>query len=184
MKRTFFIALFALMTLCGCTTDITNTYWRNDKTGEWMIGITDDNLIYDSKIWDIIYRSDTNGVYDIKARCGKETSTVSISKCNGNKRIITINGTETECSLIDDEYLPDYPETDTTPLANNNYAEGDSVTIKGWIMPEPSLVSWLREKRNNYAGAHSTFGAVQSPTGVWQGLALFLCSKVSACFKY
>ena len=154
MKRTFLIALFALMMLCGCTSGITDTYWRNDKTGEWMMGITDDNLIYDSKIWDIIYSSDTNGVYVIKARCEKETIAVSISKGNGDKHLITVNGMKTECSLIDDKYLPDYPEKDTTPLADNNYAEGDSVTITGWIRPEPSLLNWLREKRNNYAGAN------------------------------
>lgn len=154
MKRTFLIALFALMMLCGCTSGITDTYWRNDKTGEWMMGITDDNLIYDSKIWDIIYSSDTNGVYAIKARCGKKTIAVSISKGDGDKHLITVNGMKTECSLIDDKYLPDYPEKDTTPLADNNYAEGDSVTITGWIRPEPSLLNWLREKRNNYAGAN------------------------------
>ena len=154
MKRTFLIALFSLMMLCGCTSGITDTYWRNDKTGEWMMGITDDNLIYDSKIWDIIYSSDTNGVYAIKARCEKETIAVSISKGDGDKHLITINGMKTECSLIDDKYLPDFPEKDTTPLADNNYAEGDSVTITGWIRPEPSLLNWLREKRNNYAGAN------------------------------
>lgn len=142
------------MMLCGCTSGITDTYWRNDKTGEWMMGITGDNLIYDSKIWDIIYSSDTNGVYVIKARCEKETIAVSISKGNGDKHLITVNGMKTECSLIDDKYLPDYPEKDTTPLADNNYAEGDSVTITGWIRPEPSLLNWLREKRNNYAGAN------------------------------
>ena len=154
MKRTFLIALLALMMLCGCTSGITDTYWRNDKTGEWMMGITDDNLIYDSKIWDIIYSSDTNGVYAIKARCEKETIAVSISKGDGDKHLITVNGMKTECSLIDDKYLPDFPEKDTTPLADNNYAEGDSVTITGWIRPEPSLLNWLREKRNNYAGAN------------------------------
>ena len=154
MKRTFLIALLALMMLCGCTSGISDTYWRNDKTGEWMMCITDDNLIYDSKIWDIIYSSDTNGVYAIKARCGKETIAVSISKGDGDKHLITVNGMKTECSLIDDKYLPDYPEKDTTPLADNNYAEGDSVTITGWIRPEPSLLNWLREKRNNYAGAN------------------------------
>ena len=154
MKRTFLIALLALMMLCGCTSGISDTYWRNDKTGEWMMGITDDNLIYDSKICDIIYSSDTNGVFVIKARCEKETIAVSISKGNGDKHLITVNGMKTECSLIDDKYLPDYPEKDTTPLANNNYAEGDSVTITGWIRPEPSLLNWLREKRNNYAGVN------------------------------
>ncbi|MCR4592513.1 MAG: TlpA family protein disulfide reductase [Bacteroidaceae bacterium] len=153
MKRTFLIALLALVTLCACTTDITDTYWRNDKTGEWMMGITENKLVYDSQIWDITSKTEADDTYSIKARCGKETISVSIGKEINNKRIITVNGTETECSLIDDKYLPDYPEKDTTPLADNNYAEGDSVTITGWIRPEPSLLNWLK-KRINYAGAN------------------------------
>lgn len=159
MKRTFLIALFAALTLCACSTDSMNTYWRNNKTGEWVIGITENNVVYDSKVWDITSKSEADDAYTIEARCGQETISVNLGKENSDKRIITVNGTETECSLIDDQYLPDYPEKDTTPLANNNYAEGDSVTIKGWIMPELSFISWLREKRNNYAGAKGEVSA-------------------------
>ena len=153
MKKTFLIALFAALTFCACSTDSMNTYWRNNKTGEWVIGITENNVVYDSKVWDITSKSEADDAYTIEARCGQKTISVNLGKENSDKRIIIVNGTETECSLIDDQYLPDYPEKDTTPLANNNYAEGDSVTIKGWIMLEPSFTSWLREKRNNYAGA-------------------------------
>ena len=131
MKKTFFIALLAALTLCGCSLDITDTYWRNEKTGEWVMGITENNLVYDSKVWDITSKTEADDAYTIEARCGQETISVSLGKENADKRIITVNGTETECSLIDDEYLPDYPETDTIPLANNNYVEGDSVSITG-----------------------------------------------------
>lgn len=146
MKRTFFIALFALVSLCACSTDIMDTYWRNNKTGEWIIAITENKLVYDSQIWDITSKTEADDTYSIKARCGKETISVSIGKEINNKRLITVNGTKTECSPIDDEYLPDYPEKDTTPLANNNYAQGDSVTITGWIRPYPSSVNWVRSK--------------------------------------
>ena len=129
MKKTFLIALFAALTFCACSTDSMNTYWRNNKTGEWVIGITENNVVYDSKVWDITSKSEADDAYTIEARCGQKTISVNLGKENSDKRIIIVNGTETECSLIDDQYLPDYPEKDTTPLANNNYAEGDSVTI-------------------------------------------------------
>ena len=28
---------------CGCSSnDFADTYWRNDKTGDWLIGLTED----------------------------------------------------------------------------------------------------------------------------------------------
>ena len=43
-----------LFVLCGCSgNDIMDTYWRDDKTGEWLIGLTEDGVIYDCKVWGI-----------------------------------------------------------------------------------------------------------------------------------
>ena len=48
--------------LCGCSGDgITNTYWRDDKTGEWLIGLTEDAVIYDCKVWGIAKKNESNG---------------------------------------------------------------------------------------------------------------------------
>ena len=34
---------------------ITDTYWRNEATGDWLIGITPQHVIYKNKVWDIVY---------------------------------------------------------------------------------------------------------------------------------
>ena len=41
------LAMLLLM-LCGCSGGgIMDTYWRDDKTGNWLIGLTEDRVIYD-----------------------------------------------------------------------------------------------------------------------------------------
>ena len=32
---------------------ITDTYWRNNATGDWLIGFAEKQVIYDSRFWDI-----------------------------------------------------------------------------------------------------------------------------------
>ena len=31
--------------------ELFNSNWRNDKTGDWMLGLYADNAVYDSKVW-------------------------------------------------------------------------------------------------------------------------------------
>lgn len=33
---------------------ITDTYWRSEQTGEWLMGITPHHVIYHNKVWDIV----------------------------------------------------------------------------------------------------------------------------------
>ena len=35
-------------------TGITDTYWRNTLTGDWLIGFTQNHVIYNNKVWDIL----------------------------------------------------------------------------------------------------------------------------------
>ena len=37
---------------------ITDTYWRNESTGDWLIGFTPECVIYDGKFWDILSQTD------------------------------------------------------------------------------------------------------------------------------
>ena len=151
-KKTIITFLFSVVmsfALCGCSGDgITDTYWRDDKTGEWLIGLTEDAVIYDCKVWGIAKKNESNGTYTIQARYGLDSLDISFGPEQDDKRSITIGNKQFDCSLIDGWYLPDYPEKDTTAFANNHYAVGDSVTIEGWIRPssKPGIIRKIEKK--------------------------------------
>jgi len=154
MKKLYcFISVMVLFMLYGCAGDsITDTYWRNDKTGDWLIGLTEDKVIYDCKVWDITSKVEKKDTYTIEAKYGEDKLSVNIGNENAGKRTFTINNDKAECSIIGDSYLPDYPQKDTiTTFADNHYVEGDSVTIKGWIKPSslPGIIRKIEEKLDN-----------------------------------
>ena len=115
---------------------ITNTYWRNNATGDWLIGIAKKHLIFDSKIWDIESRTEEKGGYTIKTTDGK---TVKIGKLKKGVRTIAIDGRKpVVCSPIVTNTLPDYPKKDNrNGFVDTNFANGDSVTIVGWLKDMP-----------------------------------------------
>ena len=60
-----------LFLLSACSgNDIMDTYWRNDKTGEWLIGLTEDRVIYDCKVWGISKMEERDGTYTLQANYG------------------------------------------------------------------------------------------------------------------
>ena len=60
-----------LFLLSACSgNDIMDTYWRDDKTGEWLIGLTEDRVIYNSKVWGISKMEERDGTYTIQANYG------------------------------------------------------------------------------------------------------------------
>ncbi len=130
-----------LLALCGCSGNgIMDTYWRDNKTGEWLIGLTEGKLIYDCKIWDIASMDKSDGTYSMTARCGMDSLAIGFGSEKGGKRIVSIGDKQFNCSLIKGRHLPDYPQKDTcTTIADNHYAEGDSVTIVGWVKPKKGL---------------------------------------------
>ena len=74
------ISAILLLVLCGCSgVGMRSTYWRNDDTGEWLIGLTEDNVIYDCKVWDIASKNESDGVYSIEAQCGSDTLDIALS---------------------------------------------------------------------------------------------------------
>lgn len=115
---------------------ITNTYWRNNATGDWLIGIAKHHLIFDSKVWDIESRTAEKGGYTIKTTDGK---TVKIGKLKKGVRTFAIDGRKpVVCSPIVTNGLPDYPQKDNREdFVDNDFADGDSVTIVGWLKDMP-----------------------------------------------
>ena len=144
------ISAILLLVLCGCSgVGMRSTYWRNDDTGEWLIGLTEDNVIYDCKVWDIASKNESDGVYSIEAQCGSDTLDISIGSEQGAKRTITIGDKQFDCSIIDGHFLPDYPEKDTcVTIADNHYAAGDSVTIVGWVKQKSGIFGFAKSKKN------------------------------------
>ncbi len=151
MKKLNLISLaMLLLMLCGCSGGgIMDTYWRDDKTGDWLIGLTEDRVIYDCKVWDIASKNESDGAYSIRVNNGLDSLDISIGTENDGKRTISIDGKPFDCSLISGGCLPDYPEKDTcTTLADNHYQEGDSVTVIGWVKPKKGLFGGFESEAN------------------------------------
>ena len=116
---------------------ITDTYWRNEATGDWLIGFTANHVVYDNKVWDIVSQTEKKNAYSLVLAGGL---TIKVDKLKKGKRNITIgNGKPVSCSPITKATLPDYPTKDLrTGFVDNGYKANDSVTIIGWLkdMPE------------------------------------------------
>lgn len=148
---------------------INDTYWRNDRTGDWMLGVGKSHLVYDGKVWSIISQAEKKGAYTINANSGNDGITFNISKPKGKTRTITIGKDKTICSYITTSYLPDYPAavpdasasglTPSVPgasslgLKDNAYRPGDSITIIGWYKDMPQDIRDLsHEFEASYEG--------------------------------
>ena len=116
--------------------DIANTYWRNESTGDWMIGITPNHVIYKNKVWDIVSQTEKKDAYTLTINDG---TIIKVGKMKKGQRVITIGKEKpVTCSPIVTAALPDYPKKDLrTGFADNDYRDGDSVTIIGWLKDMP-----------------------------------------------
>lgn len=169
MKKLNLISLaMLLLMLCGCSGGgIMDTYWRDDKTGDWLIGLTEDRVIYDCKVWDIASKNESDGAYSIRVNNGLDSLDISIGTENDGKRTISIDGKTFDCSLISGGCLPDYPEKDTcTTIADNHYQEGDSVTVIGWVKPKKGLFGGSGTKNGKEVTAFLTANVLtgENPT--------------------
>lgn len=109
--------------------------WRDSKTGEWLINFRKDGAIYDSQVWNYLSKKEKKKYWDIVLTNGKRQVQVKVKKPSENWCSIKIDkGKPIDCNLLFGKALPDYPLNDKTPFANNNYQQGDSVTIRGWLV--------------------------------------------------
>ena len=126
-------------------TGIADTYWRNEATGDWLIGFTPKHVIYNNKVWDIVGQTMKKDVYTLTLNNG---TTIRVDKMKKGLRQIAIGKNKAiVCSPITGTALPDYPIKDTrTGFVDNGYKAGDSVTIIGWLKDMPEEV-WKRNGR-------------------------------------
>ena len=124
--------------------DITNTYWRNESTGDWLIGITPSHVIYKNKVWDIVSQTEKKDAYTLTINDG---TIIKVGKMKKGQRIITIGKEKpATCSPIVTAALPDYPTKDMRKgFVDNGYRTNDSVTIIGWMKDMPQQ-AWERGK--------------------------------------
>jgi len=137
MNKKFFTTLFlALVAVAGLAQDAENgladTYWRNDKTGDWLIGITEKQVIYDNLVWDIVAQTEAKDSYTLSISDG---TTIKVGKQKKGLRSMIIGQQKpVVCSPITTSALPDYPTKDVrTGFVDNGYSITDSVTINGWM---------------------------------------------------
>ena len=123
---------------------ITHTYWRNEATGDWLIGITPQHVIYKNKVWDIVSQTEKKDAYTLTINDG---TIIKVGKMKKGQRIITIGKEKpATCSPIVTAALPDYPTKDMRKgFVDNGYRTNDSVTIIGWLKDMPK-VAWERGK--------------------------------------
>lgn len=121
---------------------LTDTYWRNEATGEWLIGFAEHHIIYNNCVWDILSQTEKKDSYTFVASKGKEKLSVSVSKMKKGVRKIGIGENRAiACRPITTETLPDYPTRDLRrDFKDNAYCENDSATIIGWIKDIPASV--------------------------------------------
>ncbi len=113
-------------------TGIANTYWRNEATGDWLIGFTKQHVIYNNKVWDIVSQIEKKDAYTLSLNDG---TTIRVGKMKNGLRQIAIGKNKAiACSPIRGAALPDYPTKDTRKgFVDNGYNPKDSVTIIGWM---------------------------------------------------
>ncbi|MBQ2434762.1 MAG: hypothetical protein II269_01360, partial [Bacteroidaceae bacterium] len=143
MKPTKLFLALAVAVLLGTNTSnaqsLTDTYWRNPKTGNWVIGFTEKHVIYDNAVWDIMEQTERKGGYTFTISNGSETKDIKVSPTKKEERTITIDKkVSVKCSPITTSTLPDYPtRDDRSGFKDNGYRMGDSVTIVGWLKDIP-----------------------------------------------
>ena len=146
-------------------TDLFNSNWRNDQTGDWQLGLYADNAVYNSKVW----KYESKDEKKVVLTDGQEKVTISIGKEKAGKRQFIINGQKQTLSRFNG-VLPDYPMADNTPY-NTELVKGDA-TIVGWIKDFPKEikdkdVNLLFRTYNNVTGIPSDIKVKVDETGMF-----------------
>lgn len=125
--------------------DITDfTYWRNNNTGNWDLALCNDKAIYNNLIWTISNKKlKSNGSGSFTITNNGISHIVTVGKEKKGARSFSIGKEKSmTCSLINSTKLGLYPTADNqTQFVNNNYAEGDSVTITCWLKGRNKLIN-------------------------------------------
>ncbi len=114
--------------------DLFDSNWRNDQTGDWMLGLYAENAVYDSKVWQYEEKSEKKVVL----ANGNDKLTIAIGKEKNGIREFNVNGKKIKLSRFDSN-LPAYPTADETAFSKE-LKKGEA-TITGIIKNFPRELS-------------------------------------------
>ena len=111
--------------------------WRNNQTGDWVIGFYDDFAIYNCQFWNYKQRQQSADNYTFVLENNGKEVTVNVDKNNAGQRAIAIDGAKANYSFISSITLPDYPVKDTCKTFRDTHYQTDTVTLIGWLKDMP-----------------------------------------------
>lgn len=127
---------------------IENSYWYDKSTGDWIIGFTSEGIIYDTKIWNIVRKTNKKDKYEftISNHATGELQKIKVGKLKKGERTITLKDKQSvNCMPITTKSLPAYPNKDTrTGFRDTGYHVGDSVTLVGLVKNMPDRISKIK----------------------------------------
>lgn len=123
-----------------CRNRLLPSYWRDDKTGDWVIAFTEDCAIYQCKFWDYKQREvdDKSGKAEMVLTNGDEELKVSVGKDKKGRRTMRIGDKKATLSMITGRFLSEYPVKDRREGFVDNGYKMDTVTVIGWLKDMPS----------------------------------------------
>ncbi|MDE7420348.1 MAG: TlpA family protein disulfide reductase [Muribaculaceae bacterium] len=131
------------------TTNLDESCWRNEKTGDWEIGFFPEGVVYDSRLWSYISRDHQAGKYVVTD--GKDKLTIEVGKEKNGKRSFNI-GEQSPVSLsrIIGNTLPAYPNKEyKRAFDDSKYQKNETVNISGLVRGLPEIVAQHRGKDIN-----------------------------------
>ena len=116
------------------------SYWRDEKSGDWVIAFTEDCAIYQCKFWD--YKQcrvdEKSGKAEMVLTNGNEELKVSVGKDKKGKRTLRIGDKKMNLSMITSRFLSEYPVEDKREGFVDNGYKPDTVTVVGWLKDMPN----------------------------------------------
>lgn len=164
MKQTIVTIMLALVWVTGqaqvykttIPEGIADTYWRNEKTGDWEIGFADNCAVYDCQLWSYSNVKEKGGKILLTLNNGNKAISIIMGKRKDGKCQMTIGSNNKQMySNVTTQTLPLYPQPDRTPYKDNGFQEGDSAVLTGWLKDCPALHG-KKKKFKVYSGGFIT----------------------------
>lgn len=132
--------------------------WRDEATGDWVIGLMPDFAVYDSRVWKYADKDFARGHFLLSD--GSATLKVEAGKEKNGVRSFRIGDRKINASRIDGMFLSAYPaEGAVREFVDNGYRSGDSVTISGCIVNCPTEFKEFSVKFSNLINDETVYSA-------------------------